>query len=133
MVGKPGARGRHVDLHTRCPPEGHRAMDGAARLDRAPLRLLADHAVGAGAALYAAGAMVLRGLVARRRPGERLDDLARARALDSAPPLRHTAHGLRLRARPDRLPHHRRPLLPDGAGRRAPGPTLARLVAEGLV
>src|SRR5207247_10167491 len=92
-------------------------MDGAARVDSAPLRLLAHHAVDAGAALYAAGAMGLRGLVPRRRPGDRLDDLARARPLDSAPPPRYAAHGRRLRPRPDRLPHHSRPLLPDGAGR----------------
>src|SRR5439155_14175984 len=70
----PGARGRHVDLHARRAAEGHREMDGAAGVDRVPLRLLANHAVDAGAALRAPSAMGLRGLVPRVRPGDRLDD-----------------------------------------------------------
>ena len=43
--------------------------------------------------------------------------------------IRHAAHGLRFRARPDRLLHHRRPLLPDRAGHGARGRALTRPVA----
>src|SRR5439155_8695 len=102
----PARRGGAAARRARRPSEGERAMDGAARMDRAPLRLLADHAMGAGAALYVAGAMVLRGLVPRLRSGDGLDDLARPRPLGGAPPSRHAAHGLRLRTWPDRLAHH---------------------------